>query len=147
MRYALALAGILAIAGCQSGPSVEGKWTVEDFGQQAPGMQTTVTFTKPDKAMLVAKVPILNASLVVEFSGTYAVENDVLKLDLKDMAIKNEGIPDAMWSQISASLESERQRQMDELAKYSSLPMTWDGKDKFSLQAPEFTAKFTRVVE
>lgn len=148
MRYTLALAAVLALAGCNSGPSLVGTWDVSGLSDMPSGAKTTMTFAAPDKMTMVVKsdlpIPSAKASMTATIHGTYAQKGDALTLKAETANLKFDGLPAQMQALADQNAEQGKQQMLDQINKSPESKIAWEGTDKVTVSGSGQTMTMTR---
>lgn len=154
MRKApLILLGLFSIAvvGCSSGPSVDGKWNVTGMKGLPPGSTFSATFSKPDKVAMVMdmsqEIPGAKPLKIhADIDATYKITGEIMDVHVVDAKFKADGAPDVIKKQVDDQMKTMGDQVKAEVNKNGKQKMKWNGPDSFTLSGANGSEEtYTRV--
>jgi len=148
MRHLLALSAALVLAGCNTGPSLVGKWDVTGIPNMPAGATSTMSFAAPDKLTMVmhsdVPIPTVKATMTATINGTYTLKVDVLTIKASSADLKFEGLPEQLKTLAEQNAETGKKQMLDEINKNPDGKIKWEGADKVTVSGSGSTMTLTR---
>lgn len=132
VRRLLPVLALISLAACGPKNSVEGNWKVSMPG--VPGISSadmTAEFKKPDVFSFVLKAEQAGVSATFSINGAWTQSGDTLTLTGKSVSVE------ANNPMIKGSMESGKQRLMEEMNKASSGKLKFETPDKFTVMSSD----------
>jgi hypothetical protein len=117
----IAMASLFILAGCNSGPSLVGKWDVS--GGQMPG-KVVQEFKGDGTTTTSIEADAMGQKITMKLTGTYKLDKDQLTMTGTDYTV--EGVPPAVMQPMRAQLDKE-------FKKTETNKITWVSPDEVTL--------------
>lgn len=104
-----ALLAVVVLAGCKSGPSLDGKWNMSGgtMGQMPPGSTATMEFSGDKVTMVMIGKDEKSGELGINANGTYTLKESAMTMKIEDVKLDTSKVKPEVKPMIEQFLKPE----------------------------------------
>lgn len=116
------LLAVVVLAGCKSGPSLDGKWNVSggNLSQMPPGSSATMEFSGSNFTMAMRTKDAQTGELGITVNGTYELKEKALKLTATDVKVDSSKVKPEVKAMVDQFVKPEdMKKQMNDASDFT----------------------------